>query len=259
VIVVATILLGADVCVAQSADVEEDGWEFSVTPYLFAAGLDGKVGIKDVATTVYVPFDEILDHLDAGFMMAVTARHGRWVLGLDGIYVKLSGMGSKSVSGPFGNITLEGTVEAALTEQIYQPTIAYRVFGGDAPTLDVYVAVRYTGLETELTLASTTTLPSFPDGSRQMNADVSWWDPVIGKRVIIHITDKFFGTTLVDFGGFGVGSDVTYQWLVTGGWRFSHAISASVGYRYLKQDYEDDDFLYNMVMKGVVIGVGVTF
>jgi hypothetical protein len=249
----------ANVCAAQSTDVDADGWEFTVTPYLFAAGLDGKTGIKGVTTTVFVPFDELLDHLDAGFMMAVTARHGRWILGLDGMYVKLSGMGSKSVTGPFGVITAEGTVEAGLTEQIYQPTVAYRVFGGDTPTLDAYVAARYVGLETDFALTSTTTIPSFPGGTRTLDADVSWWDPVVGIRTTFHVTDHIFGMALTDFGGFGAGSDVTYQWLVTGGWQFNRLISASIGYRYLEQDYEDDNFLYDMVMRGFVIGVGFAF
>ncbi len=245
---------------AQTTDTDED-WEFRVTPYFLAASLDGKTGIAGVTTDVDMPFGDILDHLDAGFMMTATARKNRWILGVDAIYFKLSGVGSKSVTGPFGVITTEGTVELGSTQQIYQPTIAYRFFGDDSPSLDVYVAARYTSLESELTLTSTTDIPSFPDGTSQLSEDVSWWDPVIGKRVTIWFTERLFSRTVVDFGGFGVGSDVTYQWLAAAGWRFSPHIDAAVGYRYFEQDYEDDDtgFVWDMVASGMIVGVGITF
>jgi hypothetical protein len=241
---------------AQVAD--EDGWEFRLTPYFLAAGLDGKTGVAGVTTDVDVPFSDVFDHLDAGFMMAATARRNRWILGLDAIYFKMSGAGSQSVSGPFGFVALDGTVELASSEQIYQPTIAYRVFEGDVP-LDFYVAARYTSLETEMTLVSTTTIPSFPGGTNELSGDVDWWDPIIGKRVHISLTDHLFGTTVVDCGGFGVGSDVTYQWLVAGGWRFGDHVDTSVWYRYFKQDYEEDGFVWNMVAKGFIVGLGIVF
>lgn len=243
---------------AQAFDTDQEGWQFTVTPYLFGAGLDGKTGVGTVTTDVDVPLSDLLDHLDAGFMVAATARKHRWIFGLDAMYIKLSNVSSQSVSGPFGVITVEGTVDVAPGEQIYQPTIAYRLFGEDAPVLDFYVAARYTSLETELTLVSTTTIPSFPGGTRTLDGDATWWDPVIGKRVIISLTDKLFGTTVVDVGGFGVGCDVTYQWMVTAGWRFTDHLSTSLGYRYLKQDY-DDDLVWNMVMSGFVVGVGFVF
>lgn len=243
---------------AQAFDQDEEGWQFTVTPYLFGAGLDGKAGVGNVTTDVEVPLSDLLDHLDAAFMVAATARKDRWIFGVDAMYFKLSDVGSQSVSGPFGVITVEGTVDVAPGEQIYQPTIAYRVFGGDAPILDVFVAARYTSLETELTLVSTTTIPSFPGGTRTLKGDATWWDPVIGQRVIASFTEKLFGTFLVDFGGFGVGSDVTYQWMVTTGWRFTEHFSTSLGYRYLKQDY-DDELVWNMVMSGFVVGAGFVF
>ena len=146
-------------------------------------------------------------------------------------YFKLSGAGSKLVTGPFGAVTVEGTVELDMTEQIYQPTVAYRVFE-TGTTLDVYAAGRYTGLSTEVTLTSTTTIPSLPGGTNHLDGDKSWWDPVIGVRTDLPLGQKFDLLFVADFGGFGVGSDVTYQWLAAAGWQFSTHFDTHIGYRY---------------------------
>ena len=260
VVIFAVLWLAAGSCFSQSnARDDYGGWEFTVTPYLFGAGLDGKAGIAGIVTNVDLPLSDLLDHFEAGFMVAATARKNRWIVGMDAMYFKLSDVGSQSVSGPFGVITIEGTVDLVPGEQMVQPTIGYRLFDGDVPTLDLFVGARYTSLETELTLVTTTSIPSFPGGTRVLEADATWWDPVIGNRVILSITDHLFATALVDCGGFGVGSDLTYQWMVAAGWRFTDLISASLGYRYLKQDYEEDNFLWNMVMKGFVVGAGFEF
>ena len=259
-LVLVLVCVSAGTCFAQQGGAGDDeGWEFTVTPYLFGASLDGRAGIGPVVTSVDLPLSDLLDHFEAGFMVAATARKNRWIVGVDAMYFKLSDVGSQSVSGPFGVITAEGTVDLVPGEQIYQPTIGYRLFDGDVPTLDLFVGARYTSLETELTLVTTTSIPSFPGGTRVLDADATWWDPVVGKRVIISLTDKLFATTLVDCGGFGVGSDVTYQWMVTAGWRFSDLLATSLGYRYFKQDYDEDNFLWDMVMSGFVVGVGLVF
>jgi opacity protein-like surface antigen len=62
-----------------------------------------------------------------------------------------------------------------------------------------------------------------------------------------------------DVGGFGVGSDSTYQAIGGVVWQFSQRFSASAGYRYLYQDFEDDGFVWDMAMHGPFLGLGVKF
>lgn len=257
-ILVAVALLGsAGSSVAQVNDAGDAGWQFKVTPYFFMAGLDGRTGVKGVTTDVDVPLGEILDHLDMAFMMSATARKNRWILGLDAMYFKLSDAGSKWVTGPFGFVNIEGTIDLDMTEQLYQPTIGYRLFEGT--TLDLYAAARYTGLKTAMTLTSTTTIPSLPGGTNELDADVNWWDPVIGFRTDIPFKQKFDVMMLGDFGGFGVGSDVAYQWMIGAGWQFSQHFDARLGYRYFFEDYDQDGFVWHMAMSGAVLGLGISF
>jgi hypothetical protein len=72
------------------ANGNESDWEFEVTPYLWAAGLDGNVGIRDRTADVDVSFRKLLKHLDGAIMVTGEARHGPWGFGIDLIYVNVS-------------------------------------------------------------------------------------------------------------------------------------------------------------------------
>lgn len=258
-VVCALTLVGAVRAAGAQQTVEDEGWQFRVTPYLFLAGLDGKIGVQSITVDIDAPFGKILEHLDVGLMAVAVAKKDRWSFGIDGMYIKLSGQESRTLSGPFGNITVSGTAEVTTTQQIYQPTIAYCVVEDPRAPLDVYVAARYTSLENEAYLAITTDIPSFPGGTRTLTDEKSWWDPVIGMKTTIPFCDKFHVHALADFGGFGAGSDVTYQWLLTAGWQFARHFSVDAGYRYLVEDYEEDGFVWNVATSGMIVGLGITF
>ena len=262
VTVFAVLWLCAGSCFAQVDSTSDEGWQFRVVPYLLAAGLDGKVGANGITTDLDVPFSDIWDHFDAGFMMFATAYKGRWFGGFDAMYFKLSGAPSNEVTGPFGRETAHGVLEVTVTQQFYEPAIGYRAVPGSQTnkvTLDVYVSARYTSMKTEATITTSSSIPTFPGGSNTASSDQTWWDPLIGARTTIPFADKFYVTMLGDFGGFGVGCDVTYQWLGVVGWQCSKPVSIAAGYRYFKQDYDQDGFIWDMAMSGLITGVVISF
>lgn len=57
-----------------------------------------------------------------------------------------------------------------------------------------------------------------------------------------------------DVGGFGVGSDLTWQLFGGVTYRFNQTVSAALGYRHLDVDYEKDSFVWNVSFSGPVIG-----
>ncbi len=62
---------------AQTNDSDE--WQFTVTPYLWAAGVGGQTS---GGAEIEVPFSDVVDNLKWGFLGAVGARKGKWsVLG----------------------------------------------------------------------------------------------------------------------------------------------------------------------------------
>lgn len=240
---------------AYSAETEQ--WEFEATPYLFAAGLNGTVGIRGVTSDVNSSFRNILDNLDQGFMGLVTARKGRWTYGLEAVYMKLSDQESKSVTGPFGHISANGTLKVTSKMYIYQGSVAYRLLDTDT-TVDLVGALRYTKLDTSASL-SITTNPGivFPGGNKSASGSVSWTDAVIGVRATHRLSDEFSLFGYADIGGGG--SDLTYQFMLGAEWEFAKGFTAKAGYRQLYWDYKKDGTVWDMRVSGPYLGLGIRF
>ena len=244
--------------VAQTeAPSDSDAWQFELTPYLFGAGLSGTTGIGTVTADVDASFSDILENLDSGFMALFEASKGGWRFAVEGVYFKLEDEGAKSWQGPLGNSS-SGRLEATVTEQLYQLTAGYRLLD-ERTKIDLLGAARYTQLDTDLNLAVTSGSPLLPDGSRMINVTESWWDPLIGVRLLMPFAEAWSLVGYADVGGFGVGSDLTYQLLAGVNWQFARSVSAKAGYRYLNQDYEHDGFVWDMGSSGFYLGAGFRF
>ena len=66
-----------------------------------------------------------------------------------------------------------------------------------------------------------------------------------------------------DAGGFGVGSELTWNLVGNVQYHLSRTVSLGMGYRALSIDYEQgsgtDHFRYNMIMHGPALGVAFRF
>ena len=253
-------LCSALTTLASSAVAAEEGehtWEFEFTPYLFAAGVDGTTGIRGVTADLSVPVEKLVQQLDSAFMGIFEARRGNWLFAFDGMYFRLEGEGSRSWQGPFGIGSATGELEVTVKQQVYQPSVGYRIVDGRT-TLYVIGAARYTELDTDLNLV-TTTGGLLPGGTRNLSGSKSWWDPVVGASIAVPVAEHWSITGYLDVGGFGVGSDLTYQAIAGANWQFAKNFSAKAGYRYLKQDFEDDGFVWDMALHGLYLGLGMRF
>ena len=83
-----------------------------------------------------------------------------------------------------------------------------------------------------------------------------WWiDPIVGLRGQVNFTRWLFAAAQADAGGFGAGSQITWNTQATLGVNFSRNIAFEAGYRYMYIDYNKDNFLYNVNMPGVFAGL----
>lgn len=235
----------------------EGAWQFEITPYVFGAGLRGTTGVGQVKADIDSSFGDILKHFDSGLMAAAEARKGPWVLAFDGVYFRLKDQGTRSWEGPAGIGSATGGLEATVSQLVYQLALGYRVLDG-ATKLDVIGAGRYTRLDTDLNLV-TTTGPVLPGGNRSLSGSADWWDPVVGVRVLLPFAEHWTFMGYADIGGFGVGSKITYQLIAGVNWQFARSFAAKAGYRYMYQDYDKNNFLWDMAAHGAYVGLGIGF
>jgi len=104
-----------------------------------------------------------------------------------------------------------------------------------------------------------------PSGTEEVKGEKSktWYDPVVIARFTTDIKDKWLFQFRGDIGGFGVGSDLTWQLHATAGYRFTKLFQMSLGYRILSTDYrvgeEPTEFLFDVNEFGPEIRFGFNF
>jgi len=237
--------------------VESDAWQYEVTPYIMTAGLEGAVGVRGVTSDLDMSISDVLDDLEMGFMGLLSARKGPWMYSLEGVYFKLGDEPSKSVTGPFGRVTVNGALDLTTKMYVYQGSIGYRVLD-DTTSVDLIGGLRYTKLDVDMTVALTTT-PGivFPGGARSAKGSESWTDAVVGALVQHPVSDSVALVGYADVGGGG--SDLTYQVIAGANWEFSKGYTAKAGYRLLDWDYEEDGTVWDMTASGPYLGLGIRF
>jgi hypothetical protein len=75
----------------------------------------------------------------------------------------------------------------------------------------------------------------------------------------VPLAERWSFVGYADVGGFGVGSDVTYQTIVGVNWQLSKTFATKFGYRYMYQDYAKDNFVWDMAAHGFYLGLGIGF
>ena len=226
----------------------DDGWTFSVSPYLWAAGINGETGTLPglPAADVDESFSDIFNDLQFSGMLFYSARKGRFGIAGDVEYVQTSTT-DNSLAPLFGRteLTSKNFVFSVLGE--------YLVFNDGRATLRLAGGARLWSVENELKLSS----GLLPD--TRIKGDETWVDPVVGVSGRFNITPKIFLNGWGFVGGFGVGADFTADLFAGVGYRFTDSISSTLGYRWVKVDYDNNDFLYDVRQHGIAAGLTFTF
>jgi opacity protein-like surface antigen len=253
----AVLLVGLIGAGGQSASAGQGGWTFEVTPYLFAAGLNGTAGARGIEADVDASFSDIWDNLDIGLMGLFEARNGPWSVTFDALYFEVSDQASKTVTGPLGQVTVNGALDVSSSVTVLQPSAWYRVLD-ERTKVDLGAGLRYTRLSLDLEVGITTD-PGiiFPGGGRSVSGSESWVDMIVGARVSHPISDRWSLTGYADVGGGG--SSLTYQLVAGADWALNDRFTARAGYRYSYWDYEDGGTVWDMSASGLYLGLGIAF
>ena len=89
--------------------------------------------------------------------------------------------------------------------------------------------------------------------------DDYWFDPYVGLRGRYNFNKTVYTAVRGEIGGFGVGADL--MWEVEGviGINLTRSVFTEVGYRALGADFEDNNFVFDVVLHGPQITTGITF
>ena len=218
---------------------ENHQWTFDFSLYGLAAGMSGDVGIGPVNAPVDFGFDKVLDNLEFAMMGKVRVGCDRWALTTDVVFM---GLGAS-----------RNGVMVDMDQWMVEPTLSYEV----CKYCEVLAGVRYNNLSGEIRGPGILPTPRIPTGTQD------WWDPIIGANLRLPLGKQFSFNLRGDIGGFGAGSDFTWQAFPYFGWQFTKWGSLEAGYRWVYMDYETGSgasrFKYDMLIQGPQIGLTFHF
>ena len=219
------------------AEENEKSIQYEITPYLWAASFSGTTATGGEESP---PIDSdysffSLDNLDGVASATFTARGQQWGFLFDFLKVAFE---DKFLDESFLETTtrLEGLVmEIAGT---YRPkSLEY---------LDIIAGIRHQDIDVKLTIFN-----QAPEGS------VDWYDPFIGLIYARPLSKRFYMSLRGDVGGGQ--SDLATNAEAMFRYQFNKMFSAKFGYRYLKVQFTDSDFIYDVSLDGFLFGLGIRF
>jgi len=235
------LLVSPGLARAQSgANAPSDDWEFALTPFLWAPGMDGTVGLAGREADFEVSAKSLIENLDFGFMTNFEARKSRWSFAVDYFYSDLG----KDVTVENENVAARNPrLDMSMT--IIEGDVGYQV----GSSLDVLAGIRRVSSSAGLVA----------DEGVLTEADGGFTDPIVGARFRRYLSEKFWVSVRGDVGGFGAGSD--FSWFVNAatGIRVSKLMSLEFGYRIWDFEYEGDDDLKRLDLTLAGFGGGLTF
>src|SRR6056297_3655461 len=233
----AAAVVAVAITMAPAASQAQD-WTGQVTLYGWGAGVGGDFTPFTGAPTL--SFDkslsEVLEYLDAAVFVTGLARRGDFVLFGDLTYSSSSRSGVVPPGIPAsGEVTLRSLSLAA----------GQRFDAGGGATVDLLGGFRAWSVDG---------LVSAPVAGVSVAPEQNFVDPIVALRVNAPIADNWSVIGVFDVGGFGVGSEMTWQAAVTANYRATENLFLSVGYRHLYLDYADGGTVFEGAMSGPVIG-----
>ncbi|QPC45337.1 hypothetical protein HW532_13405 [Kaustia mangrovi] len=234
----------------------ESDWQFAVAIYMWAAGLDGKVGMFDRPTiNIDQSFGDIWKELKFAGMAVGEARKGRWAVFADLIYIKIAT--DSGLTGTVGNVPVK--LDAKVKTETFTGTLMgeYRFLESERGTADLMAGARLWSVDTKI--RAKLSADGTEVGAYSGNDGETWVDPMIGLRGRLNLDESWYLTGWGMIGGFGVASDFAWDVFGSVGYQWSRSFSTTVGYRALGVDYRDDGFVYDIVEHGPVLGAVLRF
>jgi len=246
------LLIALLVLLAPFQTEADESWRFSIEPYVLATSIDGDAGSGRITgAPVNVHFTDILKRLKFGAMIHAEAHHqDGWGLLIDYGFMNLG----SDIRGSLG-----GVVSAGVKQGVLEILLDHRL-NISGSSVDVLAGIRWWDNRMDIAVN-----PAVLPGSVSTSIRASWIDPVIGMRVITPMSDRWSLQGRADIGGFGVGSDFSYQLVAGFDFALSETLSLDMQYKALWVNYTTGKpgapgyFKYDTVTHGPLIGLILNF
>ena len=232
---IGTVLLAASAMPAAAED-----WQIELTPYLWAANVDGDVAVREQVVSIKADFGDIVKAVDMGAALLFRAERNNWVVFTQIDYLSLD------------SDNLDDAPERGRLEQ--DMLMASAAFGREFATsdgrrsLDVLVGMRHLSMDNTLTFE---TLGRF-EGSRDLN------DPILMLRPSFQFAERWrFNPTFA----YGAGGDSEKVWEMqpTVEFKTGDKTALRFGYRKLYYEAEGSRTAFDGGFQGLFVGYGGTF
>ena len=234
----ALLALAASTLAPTSVSGQTNHWRFDASMNLFLAGLSGDVTARGIPAELDLSFGDIVENLEFGAAGRFTVGYDRWSLSTEVSYLGL------------GTSTRAASID--VDQWLVEPSVGYRF----CEWFEGFAGARYNRIDGDVRFKGP--LGKVATGTQD------WWDPIVGANLSLPLVGRkltFEGH--FDIGGFGVGSDLTWQAYPYLNWRFSKRSSAQLGYRWVATDYETGSgtskFRYDVIVEGPQVGLTLHF
>jgi opacity protein-like surface antigen len=219
----------------QNYEDNPDQWKSQLSGYLWALSMDGTAEVLGNEIDLDLSFGDLLDDLDFALSLRFESHKGNMGYFLDGMAIRLK----PETTGPMG-----GTISQEVNSFIGEVGGIYHF----NPKVEGIYGVRYQAMDVEVDLPA-------PAGT--VEGDVDWTDIFVGLRYVPVRTDKWLVWLRGDVGGGD--SDSTWNGVIGASYHINKRWSLGGGYRILTNDYQEDDFSWNVDYQGVSFILGYTF
>ncbi|KRG66403.1 hypothetical protein ABB26_00655 [Stenotrophomonas humi] len=227
---------------AEAGDVAADAWRFQATPYVWMSGMEGQVRPFRSApmADVHKSFSELMDSLDAAAFITGTARRGNFVLQADVTHASTS----DAAPLPIGVVAKVKVRQSSATV-----TAGYAWMATERTGIDLMGGLRYWDISAAVNVP----------GLVSARSDASFVDPIAALRWRQALAPRWSSVAYVDVGGFGVGSDATWQVVALANYQANDNLFLSMGYRHLSVDYRDSGKRLDVSLSGPMLGLTYRF
>ncbi|HEX6884858.1 MAG TPA: hypothetical protein VF530_15895 [Planctomycetota bacterium] len=206
------------------AALAQDDWRLTIEPYVWIPTLEGEGsadGSPDADFDVDFPGE-----LSAALPLALRlATPGGNTWRFDGLYARWEDD--------------DGALNTEAALSLVEAGFGWQTGGG----WELTAGLRAVELELEVEL-----------GGADSDASEAWIDPWVGAAGEVELAERWTLRTWADIGGFGIGSDLTWQVAALAGWG-GERWRIELGYRALAVAFDDDDLDTELLAHGPILGV----